>query len=35
LGAIAAMVANFTIGVERVKAAAAESGSEDARSGDA
>jgi hypothetical protein len=31
LGAIAALIANFTLGMERVKADAAEAGPEDAR----
>jgi hypothetical protein len=35
LGAIAAMIANFTIGVERVKEDTAEAAPEDARAGDA
>lgn len=35
LGAIAAMIANFTIGVERVKEDTAKVAPEDARSGDA
>jgi hypothetical protein len=35
LGAIAALIANLTLGVERVKEDTAEAGPEDARSGDA